>query len=69
MRPGNWPMESDTLAGHPHQREELYQESVKLGVPTEINSKGQPILRDPAHRRAYARALGYHDRNGGYSDP
>jgi hypothetical protein len=58
-----WPILSDTLGVHPEQIEEARQESVDLGVPTDFDSRGNPILVDPDHRHEYAKALGYHDRN------
>lgn len=40
----------------------------KAGVPTDYDAKRRPILRDRAHRRAYMRAHGAHDNDGGYGD-
>lgn len=67
--PANWPMESDALGVHPNQVEDARRESERLGVPTDFTRDGRAILVSPAHRKRYARALGFHDRNGGYSDP
>ncbi len=63
-----WPMVSEALAYHPAQIPEAHAHLEKLGVPTEINSMGQPILRDREHRRRLMRALKVHDRRAGYKD-
>jgi hypothetical protein len=41
----------------------------KLGVPTEYNGEGDPVMRSPSHRKAYVEAHGFFDRNAGFSDP
>ena len=69
QRSSGWPMVSTSLGVLPEQIPEAYQESVRLGVPTQFDRAGRPILTDPAHRKRYARALGMRDNNGGYSDP
>lgn len=66
--PGCWPMQSMALAVHPAQIRDAVAEAKAKGVPTEFSSDGRPILRDRAHRAQYMRALGYHDRDGGYRD-
>lgn len=51
---------------------EVAQEQALLasrGVRTEYNSDLEPIFTDARHRREHCRALGFRDRNGGYSDP
>lgn len=67
--PGNWPMYSDALGCNESQISESMEVSRRHGVPTEFTSDGRAILTSPAHRKAYARLYGIHDRNGGYSDP
>jgi hypothetical protein len=64
-----WPMESDALGVHPDQVAEARKESERLGVPTNFTSDGKAILESRAHRKAFAEALGFYDRNGGYGDP
>lgn len=59
-----WPMKSDALGVHPNQRQHAYDESVRLGVPTQFDRVGRAILTDMQHRRKFSRALGYHDRDG-----
>ena len=66
---GNWPMYSDNLGVNPDQIPEVEAHSVAIGIPTHFNSEGQAILTSPGHRKRYAEALGFFDRNGGYSDP
>ena len=57
------PIESEALAYHPKQIEEAKAYFKKIGIgDTQINSKGQPILRDRQHRRRVLRALGKIDR-------
>jgi hypothetical protein len=66
---GHWPMMSDGAGVHPSQTGEAYAESVKLGVPTQFDrSTGQAIFESRSHRRAFLRAKGMYDRNGGYGD-
>lgn len=68
--PSCWPMVSDSMMVHPDQIPEAYEHAKSVGVPTDFTKQGQPILRDPAHRREYARRVErMHDRNGGYGDP
>lgn len=66
----NWPMESDALAVHPAQVKEAEQASIDAGIPTHFNKQtGAPIFNSPSHRKAYCKAYGFYDRNGGFSDP
>ena len=58
-----WPVLSDAMGVHPDQRQEAYEESVALGVPTEYNSKGQAVVTSESHRRKLAKGLQLHDRN------
>lgn len=66
--PGNWPMKSDALGCHPDQVKEFEQHCASLGVPTRYTSDGRAVLENREHRRRLLRAMGYHDRDGGYSD-
>jgi putative FmdB family regulatory protein len=66
---GNWPMKSEALGVHPDQIGEAVEQARKLGIPTEFTKDGRPILTSPGHRKRYAEALGFWDKNGGYSDP
>jgi hypothetical protein len=65
----SWPIHSDAAGVHPSQIAEAKEESRRLGVPTDFDNKGCAVLTDPAHRKRYARAIGLHDRRGGYGDP
>lgn len=58
-----YPIKSCAMAVHSTQREEAMAHDAKLGVPTEYTPGGRPILRDAAHRKAYLKAYGFHDRN------
>lgn len=62
------PIVSDALAVHPRQVQEATEDAARKGVPTEFLSDGRPILRTRAHRKAYLRAYGFHDKHGGYGD-
>jgi len=65
---GCWPMASDAAAVHPSRVEEARESARAKGVPTDFDQHGRPVFRDRGHRRAYLRAYGYHDRDGGYGD-
>lgn len=67
--PGNWPMKSDAAGVHPDQIAEARSHSIKAGVPTDFTPDGRAIFTGKKHRKDYCRAIGLHDRNGGYSDP
>lgn len=64
-----WPLHSDAMAVHPEQIGEARADAIKRGVKTDFDSYGRPILTSRGHRRAYARAYGFFDRNGSYGDP
>lgn len=64
-----WPIKSEALGVHPDQISEAREQSIALGVPTEFTKDGRPILTGPKHRKRYAEALGFWDKNGGFSDP
>lgn len=66
---GNWPMKSDAAGVASHQSKEAYEHSVRIGIPTEFTSDGRAIFTSRKHRKDYCRAIGLHDRNGGYGDP
>ena len=63
-----WPMESDALGVHPAQAKEYAEYLRSRGVPTEVNSEGNPILVSREHRRQVCDATGMYDRNAGYGD-
>lgn len=56
-----WPMVSNSMAVHPSQRAEAIEQARRLGVPTDFNDRGQPVLRDPMHRKRLASALKFQD--------
>lgn len=57
-----WPIHSEALAYHPKQKAEAEAHFQKLGVPTEVDTRGRPVLRDRMHRKQVLKALGMHDR-------
>ena len=62
------PIVSDALAVHPDQVAEATEHAKKMGVPTDFQPDGRPILTSRSHRRAYLKTYGFHDREGGYGD-
>jgi hypothetical protein len=67
--PGNWPLKSDAAGVHPNQIKEAHAHSVKIGIPTQFTPDGRAIFTGRKHRKDYCRAIGLHDRNGGFGDP
>lgn len=65
---GIWPLVSEAMGVHPKQVEEAYTDSVKKGVPTQFDKMGRAVLTNRAHRKAYLKAYGVHDKSGGYGD-
>lgn len=68
-RPGNWPMVSDAVGVNPDQSAAASEHARSIGIPTEFNSQGQAVFTSARHRKKYCEAIGFYDRNGGYSDP
>lgn len=62
------PNVSDGLAVHPRQVEEARESARRKGVPTEFLPDGRPVMRSRAHQKAYLKAYGFHNRDGGYGD-
>lgn len=58
-----YPIKSVALAVTRKRIPEQMKRDAERGVPTEYTKNGRPILRDAAHRKAYLKAYGYHDRN------
>lgn len=66
--PSNWPQESDAMGVHPAQAKKYSDYLRDKGVPTEINSDGNPILTSQHHRKRVCAATDTYDRNAGYGD-
>jgi hypothetical protein len=62
------PIVSDALAVHPKQVQEATENAAAKGVPTEFLPDGRPVMRTRAHRKAYLKAYGFRDNDGGYGD-
>ncbi len=62
QHPSCWPMLSDGVGVHPTQRQAAYDESVRLGVPTQYDSTGRAVINDPGHHKRLLKALGMVDR-------
>ena len=67
--PGNWPMESDAAGVAASQVKEATEHANSIGIPTNFTEEGSAIFTSAQHRKDYCRAIGMHDRNGGYGDP
>jgi hypothetical protein len=64
-----WPMDSDALACHPEQIQELMNRNKKHGI-TGVSYKpdGTAVLADRGARRDLMALEGLHDKQGGYGD-
>ena len=63
-----WPIHSEALAYDPRQIAEAKEHLKSIGVPTEIDASGCPILTDRAHRKRFLKAVHKFDKDAGYSD-
>jgi hypothetical protein len=61
---GAWPQHSYALGVQPNQVKEARDHSLKIGVPTEFDKAGDPILTSPEHYKRYAEGCGFYTRNG-----
>jgi len=71
--PACWPKLSSGMAVLPHQVEAKMETDRKAGVPTDYQLTpdgyaAEPVMRDRGHRKAYLKAHGVHDNQGGYGD-
>ena len=57
-----WPFECFASGVHPSQAGELRAHLASKGVPTEVTSDGNPVYRNPTHRRRALKARGMFDR-------
>lgn len=64
-----WPYASDAMGVRPEDIPRAQAILAEHGVKTEYTETGEAIMRDKAHRKAHCRALGFWDRDAGYSDP
>jgi hypothetical protein len=62
------PHKSDGLAVHPDQVQEATDSAKREGVPTEFLPDGRPVMRSRAHQKAYLKAYGFRNNDGGYGD-
>ena len=62
------PKLSDALAVHPTQVAEAVADAKHKGVPTRFEADGRPVITSRAHQKAYLRAYGFTNRDGGYGD-
>jgi len=64
-----WPLKSDGAGCSPDQIPEMQKHLASRGVNTEYDKKtGQAIFRSRGHRNSHLKAMGMHDRAGGYGD-
>ena len=64
----NNPAGSLALKVHPKQVQEAIASAKKRGVPTEFDRTGKPLFTSRAHKKAYLKAYGYVNFDGGYGD-
>ncbi len=62
------PLVSDALAVHPDQVPEATESARRHDVPVEFQPDGRPILSSRSRRKAYLKAYGFRDNQGGYGD-
>jgi hypothetical protein len=60
---GGWPLECVGSGVNAEQAGELREYFVKHGVPTEVSKDGNPIYRDPHHRKRALACRGFIDRS------
>jgi hypothetical protein len=58
-----WPMKSIAAAVSPDQVQDAMEIDRRAGVPTEYTKHGEPIWRNPGHRKRYLKAHNLYDRN------
>lgn len=58
-----WPMECWASGVQPQDAQKLRDYFAKAGVPTEVTDRGNPIYRNPAHRRAALKCRGFRDND------
>ena len=63
------PIHSEAMGVHPEQIPEARRFCEMAGVKTDFDRTGRPIFRSRKHRKRYARAWNFHDRDGGDGDP
>ena len=56
------------VGSSPGARRRLYEDSVKLGVPTVPDRRGDPVFESRRHRNKYLAAMGHRDNDAGYGD-
>ena len=64
-----YPFNSDALGVSLAEVPAMMKFDREHGVSTTYDGNGNPEMRNKKHRREYAQAHGFHDRNAGYSDP
>ncbi len=57
-RHGNWPMKSDSMAVLRRDIPAVMEHDKAMGVPTQYDRVGRPILNSQRHFNAYAKAHG-----------
>ena len=68
-KPGNWPMKSESMGVHPLDAVAATAHASRIGIPTEFTADGRAVFTSARHRKSYCQAMGFYDRNGGFSDP
>ncbi len=63
-----WPMKCEASGVHPSQIAENQQFLRNHGVPTQFTPDGRAIYENRSHRARALKALGIHDKSGGYAE-
>lgn len=63
-----YPRLSGSMGVHRTQREEAMALDAKRGVPTEYSPDGRPEFRTRGHQKAWCKAHGVVNQDGGYGD-
>lgn len=58
-----YPFYSDAMGVNPCQREQEMEDYRRIGVPTEINERGQVKIENRAHHKAVMKVNGMHERS------
>lgn len=61
-----WPITCYASGVHADDAQKLRDEFKRVGVPTDVTSEGDPVYRDPGHRKRALKARGFFDRAAFY---
>lgn len=64
----NWPIMSKAAGVAPRQVKRAAEIATERGVPTDYLPSGEAVFRSRGHRKAFLKAHGFRDNDGGYGD-